>query len=206
MDIQPVVQVLEKEESPLLRLGVSAKKIPGILETYPYPALANFSLEKLEIILGKVPARRFVAARELLKTNNEAKLSISSPADASEIFKKHFIENHYDPDREHLMVACLNRRNIVIGIFKVYSGSVSSSNVRIGEIYEKAVLLSASAIVVCHNHPGGDAKPSSDDEVVTRAINQAGRLLDIELLDHIVICPFKEMGSYVSLKERGLFT
>ena len=88
----------------------------------------------------------------------------------------------------------------MLDIIEVYQGSVNSSQVRVGEIFQPAVRRLASAIVVCHNHPSGDPTPSPDDVAVTRAIVQAGKLLDIELLDHLVI----GQGKWVSLKERGL--
>jgi DNA repair protein RadC len=77
---------------------------------------------------------------------------------------------------------------------------VNSSQVRVGEIFQAAVGRMASALVVVHNHPSGDPTPSPDDVAVTRAIVQAGKLLDIEVLDHLVI----GQGRWVSLKERGM--
>ena len=83
---------------------------------------------------------------------------------------------------------------------QIYEGSVSSSQVRIGEVFRPAIQRLASAIVVCHNHPSRDVSPSADDTAVTRAMVQAGKLLDISVLDHLVI----GQGKWVSLKERGL--
>jgi DNA repair protein RadC len=103
-------------------------------------------------------------------------------------------------EKEHLRTLLLDRRNRVLDIVEIYQGSVSSSQVRVGEIFQAAIGRHASAIVVIHNHPSGDPTPSPDDVAVTRAIVQAGKLLDIELLDHLVI----GHGKWVSLKERGL--
>ena len=69
-----------------------------------------------------------------------------------------------------------------------------------GELFKEAIRTNASAIIVTHNHPSGDPTPSPDDVAVTRAIVQAGKLLDIDVLDHLVI----GQGKWVSLKERGL--
>ena len=85
-------------------------------------------------------------------------------------------------------------------IVEVYKGSVNSSQVRVGEVFKEAVRNNASAVIVIHNHPSGDPTPSPDDVAVTRAIMQAGKLLDIEVLDHLVI----GQGKWTSLKERGL--
>jgi len=92
-------------------------------------------------------------------------------------------------------------RNRVMEIVDLYKGSVNSSQIRVGEVFQVAVKLKASAIIVAHNHPSGDPTPSPDDVAVTRAIVQAGKLLDIQILDHMVI---GQNGRYVSLKERGL--
>jgi DNA repair protein RadC len=88
----------------------------------------------------------------------------------------------------------------VLEIVEVYKGSVNSSQVRVGELFKDAIRTNSSAIIVVHNHPSGDPTPSPDDVAVTRAIVQAGKLLDIDVLDHMVI----GQGKWVSLKERGL--
>jgi DNA repair protein RadC len=86
-------------------------------------------------------------------------------------------------EQEHLRVILLDRRNRVMETVEVYKGSVNSSQVRVGEIFKEAVRKNASALVVIHNHPSGDPTPSPDDVAVTRAIVQAGKLLDVEVLD-----------------------
>jgi len=103
-------------------------------------------------------------------------------------------------EQEHLRVMLLDRRNRVMEIVDLYRGSVSSSQIRVGEIFREAIRKNASAIIVAHNHPSGDPTPSPDDVAVTRAILQAGKLLDVDVLDHLVI----GQGRWVSLKERGL--
>jgi len=81
-----------------------------------------------------------------------------------------------------------------------YHGSVNSSQVRVGELFKPAVQRMAPAIIALHNHPSQDPTPSPDDVAVTRAMVQAGKLLDIQLLDHLIIGG----NRFVSLKERGL--
>jgi DNA repair protein RadC len=103
-------------------------------------------------------------------------------------------------EQEHLRMLLLDRRNRVMEITEVYRGSVSSSQVRVGEIFKEAIRKNASAVIIAHNHPSGDPTPSPDDVAVTRAIIQAGKLLDVDVLDHLVI----GQGKWVSLKERGL--
>jgi DNA repair protein RadC len=103
-------------------------------------------------------------------------------------------------EQEHLRVVLLNTRNEVLGIPEVYKGSVNTSLVRVGEVFREAVRRNCPAVVVVHNHPSGDPTPSADDLSMTRQMVEAGRLLDIEVLDHLII----GHGRYVSLKEQGL--
>jgi len=131
-----------------------------------------------------------------LNIPNEERPAINSPADAAALVQAEMSIL----EKEHLRVLLLDRRNHVLDIVEIYQGSVNSSQVRVGEIFRAAVQRLASAIVVAHNHPSGDPTPSPDDVGVTRAIVQAGKLLDIETLDHLVI----GCGRWVSLKERGL--
>jgi DNA repair protein RadC len=85
-------------------------------------------------------------------------------------------------------------------VVTVYKGSLNSSQVRVGELFKEAIRRNAAALIVVHNHPSGDPTPSPDDIAVTRAIVQAGKMMDIDILDHLVV----GTGRYVSLKERGL--
>lgn len=124
------------------------------------------------------------------------KPAIGSPADAA-LLVQYEMENL---DHEELFVILLDRRNKVLQIVRLYVGSVSSSQIRVGEVFKPAITQNASAIILAHNHPSGDPTPSPDDVAVTRAIVQAGKLLDIDLLDHLVI----GRARWASLKERGL--
>jgi len=103
-------------------------------------------------------------------------------------------------EQEHLRVMLLDTRNRVLDIIEIYQGSVNSSQIRVGELFKPAIQRMTPAIICIHNHPSGDPTPSPDDVAVTRAMVQAGKLLDISLLDHLVIGGSR----WVSLKERGL--
>ena len=150
--------------------------------------------------LGPAKVAQIKAALELgnrmrLETQDE-RPSIHSPADAAALvqFEMSVLE------QEELHVILLDTRNRVLKIEKVYRGSVNTSQVRIGELFKAAVRANAPALIVVHNHPSGDPTPSPDDIAITRAIVSAGKLLDIDVLDHLVI----GQRNYVSLKERGL--
>ena len=102
--------------------------------------------------------------------------------------------------QESLRVVRLNVRNRVMGVSKLYTGNVSSAIVRAAEVFADAVRDGCTSIIIVHNHPSGDPTPSSDDVQVTKQMVEAGRALDIAVLDHVVVA----QGGYVSLKERGL--
>lgn len=121
---------------------------------------------------------------------------ITSPADAYAILQC-FLSNL---DHEELWVITLDTRNRVMRLVDLYKGCVNASQVRIAEVFRQAIIDNAPSIIVAHNHPSNDPNPSPDDVAVTRGIVQAGKLLDITLLDHLVIGG----STFVSLKERGL--
>lgn len=122
--------------------------------------------------------------------------SIHSPKDAYDILKP-FIGAL---DHEELWVMNLDTRNRVMNLVKLYQGSVNMSQIRVAEVFRQAIIDTAPSIVVAHNHPSMDTSPSPDDIAVTRTIVQAGKLLDIDVLDHIVVSSHR----FVSLKELGM--
>ncbi len=150
--------------------------------------------------IGGAKAAQIKAAielgRRLTLESPEERPAINSPADAAALLQYEMSALQ----QEHLRVILLDRRNRVLEVNEVYKGSVNSSQVRVGELFRDAVRANASAIIVVHNHPSGDPTPSPDDVAVTRAVAQAGKLLDVDVLDHIVI----GQGRWVSLKEKGL--
>ena len=102
--------------------------------------------------------------------------------------------------QEQLRVLLLNTRGQVVGQRTVYQGNVSSAIVRAAEVLRPAVLEAVPSIIVSHNHPSSDPSPSPEDVSITKDLAKAAKLLDIDLLDHIVIGGDR----FVSLKERGL--
>jgi DNA repair protein RadC len=134
--------------------------------------------------------------RRLVAESPEERPAVHTPADAAELVQFEMAAL----DQEELRVVLLDTRNKVLQIETLYRGSVNSSQVRVAEIFKTAIRRNASNLIVVHNHPSGDPTPSPDDVALTRAILQAGELLDIKLLDHIII----GSARFVSLKERGL--
>jgi DNA repair protein RadC len=103
-------------------------------------------------------------------------------------------------EQEQLRVVVLNTKNVVMQVTTVYQGNVSASLVRVAELFRDGVRLNAAAVILVHNHPSGDPTPSPDDMHLTAEALAAGRLLDIQLLDHLVI----GRDTYVSLRDRGV--
>ncbi|HEU4573274.1 MAG TPA: DNA repair protein RadC [Candidatus Limnocylindrales bacterium] len=103
-------------------------------------------------------------------------------------------------EREELRVILLDAKNHVLRVTTAYAGNVSTSLVRVGELFRDAVRTDAAGVILVHNHPSGDPTPSPDDLHLTAEALAAGRLLDIDLLDHLVI----GHDAYVSLRDRGV--
>ena len=150
--------------------------------------------------IGPAKAAQIKAAIELgrrLQTfTGDDRPAIHSPQDAADLVM-------YEMSalvQENLWVLHLDTRNRVIHTDRIYKGSLNSSTVRVGELFKAAIQRNAAAVILVHNHPSGDPGPSPEDIHLTRAVVQAGKLLDIKVLDHLVI----GHGRFVSLKERGL--
>lgn len=150
--------------------------------------------------LGDRYADALAAIRELIRrelfVQTDEHPTIHSPADAANLVMYEMASL----EQEQLRVILLNIRNRVIRVVTLYQGSANSAQVRVGELFKDAIREQAAAIIVVHNHPSGDPTPSSDDVALTSAIVQAGKVMDIDVLDHMII----GHGRFVSLKERGL--
>jgi DNA repair protein RadC len=133
--------------------------------------------------------------RKLLQPEDE-RPTIESPGDAAQILMPMLAHR----EQEYLVVMPLDTRNRLLDVVEVYHGSLNSSQVRVGELFKPALQRNAASILIAHNHPSTDPTPSPDDVTVTRSIVQAGKLLDVSVLDHLVI----GLSRWVSLKERGL--
>ena len=103
--------------------------------------------------------------------------------------------------QENLRVVVLNTKYRVLDVVDLYRGTLLSSQVRVAEVFRPAIIANAAAIIVVHNHPSGDPAPSPEDVRVTTALVAAGKLLDIEVLDHVIV---GAAGRYISMKERRL--
>ena len=150
--------------------------------------------------VGSARAAQLVAAfelrRRLMADWPSGRWSIRGPRDVAD----RLILQMGRLEREELRVVILDTKNHVLRVQTVYQGNVSSSLVRVGELYRDAVRLNAAGVILVHNHPSGDPTPSPDDLHLTAEALAAGRLLDIGLLDHLVI----GHDAYVSMRDRGV--
>lgn len=150
--------------------------------------------------IGLAKAIELAAALELGQRmtyeSPEDRPTIKSPQDAA----NHFLDMGV-LEQEVMRTLLLDTKNRLLASPTVYRGSLHTTVIRINELFREAVRQNCAAIIVAHNHPSGDPTPSPEDIAVTREMVQAGKILDIEVLDHVVVGAGKK---YVSLKERGL--
>lgn len=125
------------------------------------------------------------------------KRKISSPSDAVEIGRSMLDGS----DREKLLLCCLNTKNEPTNLNIVSIGSLNSSIVHPREVFKLAILGNSASIILFHNHPSGDTTPSKEDINITERIKEAGKIIGIELIDHIIL---GDENKYTSLKEKGI--
>lgn len=163
--------------------------------------LMNASIEEISNIkgIGEAKAAQLLAAFELGKRINrlqyEDRFIIKSPEDCANFMmdEMRFLE------QEHFICLYLNTKNQIIARETIFKGSLNASIVHPREVFKEAFRRSASSIICLHNHPSGDPTPSREDIEVTKRLVECGKIIGIELLDHIIIGEHK----YVSLKEKG---
>ena len=115
---------------------------------------------------------------------------------------RHFKDICENQDREHLYALFLDTKHAPIGMNHVAMGTLNTTIVHPREVFKCAILLNAACLVIVHNHPSGDPSPSQEDRILTTRIADAGQLLGITLLDHVVI----GNGRYFSFADHGLLT
>ncbi|MEH7399727.1 DNA repair protein RadC [Gottfriedia acidiceleris] len=163
--------------------------------------LMNASVEEISNIkgIGEAKAVQLIAAFELGKRINrlqyDERFSIKSPDDCA----KFMMDEMRFLEQEHFVCLYLNTKNQVIARETIFKGSLNASIVHPREVFKEAFRRSASSIICLHNHPSGDPTPSREDIEVTKRLVECGKIIGIELLDHIIIGEHK----YVSLKEKG---
>lgn len=190
-----LIMILE----PLMRDKSLSLAVDDILQK-GLPYLASLSEYELSTLFGLNEKQSFhlmavfEMARRIGKRDISDKWVIRTPKDIQELI--------YDLkfyDKEHFVVVYLNTKNVVIGQETISIGTLNSALVHPREVFKAAIRRGAASIIACHNHPSGDPTPSPEDISLTKRIAEAGEIVGIELLDHVIIAGNK----YVSLRETG---
>lgn len=186
----------------VLRKTPESSTVAELMARYESPQeLCSATIPELREIkgIGTAKAVQLTAAIELARRSlaapREPNQIIKCPADVSDLLT----EMRY-LDREYFKVISLNTKNRVLRIETVAIGTLNSCVVHPREVFKNQVKHSAAAIIIAHNHPSGDPAPSSEDTTITTRLIDAGKILGIEVLDHIII----GNGRYLSFKEKGL--
>ncbi len=192
----------------LLRTGTKEKSpldlAREILQTSQgFRGVRKLTLAELQKIkgIGKVKSIQLKAALEIARRygrdRGKAYYRIGSPKEIAE----YYMEEMCELGQEHFKVILLNTKNEIISDRNLFIGTVNRSLISPREVLEYALKNSAVSIVFMHNHPSGDPEPSAEDVQVTKRCDEAARLMDITLLDHIIIGRHR----FVSLRQRGLY-
>ncbi len=189
----------------LLRTGVAGKDVMQvsceILQKFPTKKLLALDFEKLSKIKGVGPGKAclLLAAFELTKRALEVEDSnlpiINSAKDAVAQ-----LQELRTAKKEHLVVLYLNARNQLIHKETISIGTLNTSLIHPREVFKPAIENSVAFIIVAHNHPSGDAEPSDNDLAVTKRLQEAGKIMGIEVIDHVIMT----RKNYYSLKEKNI--
>ena len=167
-------------------------------------ALKHITVDELTAIkgIGEVKAIQVLSAielgRRLARKQHIEPYTIRSPGDAA----AYLMADMTSLLQEHFVALLLNVKNQILYQKTIFIGSLNSSIVHPRELFREAIKRSAASIIVCHNHPSGNPEPSPEDIEVTNRLQEAGYIIGIELVDHIII----GNHNYVSLKEKGYLT
>lgn len=165
--------------------------------------LADSDIDQLSSIngIGQAKAVQIKAAIELGKRLAAFEAGADKPVKCPKDVADLLMEDMRYLKKEHMKLILLNIKCNLISIEEISVGSLNASIVHPREVFNPAIRKSSASIIMVHNHPSGDPTPSSEDKAITVRINEAGKLIGIELADHIIIGD----GRFVSMKEKGLF-
>lgn len=139
----------------------------------------------------------YVAELKTRRYRGKQPPGITKPEQVARLIRKSI----RDPKREHFFAVLLTTRHAVLGVETISVGSLNASIVHPREVFRPAITAAAAAVILCHNHPSGDVSPSDDDMEITNRLADAGRLLGIEVLDHVIVAGD---SAFLSFREKGL--
>ncbi len=175
-----------------------------VLNSYNFDKMSDLSFHELkEEFKNQVPAMKIRAMYEIFKRTNKLKkvgnrIKIKT---AEDVFN-YFVDKLQDKKKEHFYALYLDTKNQIIDEQEVSVGILNASLIHPREVFNPAIKASANSLILVHNHPSGDNSPSKEDETVTKMLYNAGDLLGIKVLDHVII----GKDSFTSLKEKGILS
>lgn len=191
----------------LLRTGTSSLSAVHLAErilahTGGLKGLTDSTIESLVELKGVGPAKAIQIlagvelGRRISRSLPEERFTVRSPQDAADLM----MDELQHLAQEHFVCLFLNTKNQVISKDTIFIGSLNASIVHPREVFRRAIQRASAAVICLHNHPSGDPSPSAEDRNVTKRLQEAGKLLGIDVLDHIIIGE----QSFYSMKENGL--
>jgi DNA repair protein RadC len=173
------------------------RRIQTLIADHNLVELLQADIGELEQHVGQAKAAQLKALLEMARRFTvpvPERYTITSPKDAADLVMPYMVHL----DHEEMRVLVLNTQNHVVANLLLYQGTLNSSVLRVSEIFRPAVTRKCASIIICHNHPSGKVDPSAEDIEVTKQCVEAGKHLDIALLDHLII----GNHSFLSLKEK----
>ncbi len=195
----------------LLRTGTKGENSLQLAQKILHPdfiqdgilSIHQWSLEQLIGLkgIGKVKAVQILCLSELAKRLSKAEARKRLDFSAPETIARYYMEDMRHRNREIMKLLFLNTKSRFLGENDISVGTVNSTLVSPREIFVEALRKNAVSVILLHNHPSGDPTPSKDDVLVTKRVHEAGEIIGIDLLDHIIIGD----NCFISLREKGFF-
>ena len=193
------IESLRNEELLAVLIECSVEKAREIIETHSLSTLATPHYDELRKIISSKRARILISAFELSRRMFQKGPTVVPVISCPEETLP-FVWDIRTRDKEHFMCLYLNARNQMIHKEIISIGSLSASIVHPREVFSVAIQKCAASIILAHNHPSSDPSPSKDDLELTKRLKNAGEILGIEILDHVIVSE----NDFTSIKERGL--
>ena len=195
----------------LLRTGTKGENSLQLAKRILHPDFAQegilnihqWSMEQLLEIkgIGNVKAIQILCLSELAKRLSKAEAQSGLNFSAPETIAQYYMEDMRHRKKEAMKLLLLNSKTKLIGESELSLGTVNTTLVSPREVFVEALRRNAVAVILLHNHPSGDPTPSKQDILITRRVTEAGRLIGVELLDHIIIGD----NCFISLRDKGFF-
>ena len=195
----------------LLRTGTKGENSLQLAKRILHPDFAQegilnihqWSMEQLLEIkgIGSVRAIQILCLTELAKRLSKAEAHSGLNFSAPETIAQYYMEDMRHRKKEAMKLLLLNSKTKLIGESELSLGTVNTTLVSPREVFVEALRRNAVAVILLHNHPSGDPTPSKQDILITRRVTEAGRLIGVELLDHIIIGD----NCFISLRDKGFF-